>query len=1264
MHTTPPLNPHLLLIKQQLPYWSRHATEENWRALGQALTPAQVFADNLAPWFANAAPDLREAVLVSSARLDAAQQALAPALKGLKQIAEFAEPLLTDRLLSDHQLDAPVHTSELIRVRHLYTWQTYVSQHERHSLLEAALQNFADDISFSPDSALALAGDIQVSKTQVIGKAPLGDNDTLVDYAMDSEVYAVKALPLTPDEFARTCRDLDIGQRYQQHLTTLYARTEVAPLAMTMYRAQLQLDADLAFLRHHLDGAAMDALLVLAEGPGTLPCQQLSLFGLTLHEAVIIDTGTAGLLLHLPGHTAALRQFPDLNQLHQQLCQDLLDPTSRQRVSSYLAHDLRPAFLSRLQQNLDATGVTPTDQHWPLRKGADLHLELLAIDAPLFSFHHDQQVARLKAEARVLAVPTADADEKARRRRLEHWESAGFNTLMVAGLFVPQIGALMLAVTAYQVLDEVFEGYEAWSIGDRDQALAHVRNVGINLALIAGLHVFGKGIGKLASSPLMEELEPITRTDGSQRLWRPELTPYRSTQVLPKTLEPNAQGQLIHQGRYFIHLDGALYEQQLDATLQRWRIIHPDQPNAYQPLLEHNGDGAWRLQVEEPQRWDEDQLLRRLGPHLGQLDDTTLREAMAISGASRAQLQAIYLSGEATPPLLLDSLERLALARRLPDLTGPTLEHEYAGTAPNAGEQRLCADFPRLTTPLARRLLGRLAPEELAAWSDQGTLPTWLRVQAEQVNADLPLVRALEGLYLPQFANADSDRLLFACLERLPDWPTGLRLELRGARPDGPLLATAGDTQAQTQRIVLKSGDGYVFYRADLSVAGRQAADPLPAIVDALPNWPGGEGVEALRSQLQAEAESNRQAWPRTLWGLKSHAFSSTPGLRGGAPLEPLAPPSPFRTSLAARLRRLYPYISDEQIEDTLANWRRRMISPEAEIGAREQALQSQREQLNAWAYGVPRRARAVQRVINAWREVPSVQLENGERVQGLDLSNLELENEDLSTLAQLNDLPSVRRLVLDGNGGLSECPDAFFARFAELESLRLSDCRFDRLPQLDEPQTLQWLDMDGNRITWDDNAQATLERFRDLRILDLSNNPLLRSPNFSPPAVPQLRALFMRSCSLTELPQGLADIRAPLALDLSDNQFTHLPADLVLPTVNAQAMRLESDWLSSRVTEQIEDYHRRFGVDLLIDDADYDELLEEATPEQIGLWQQLPLPYRRALRELPNDERFLTNPQQARAAFWPRIDLFVNDPVFRELALSQPAEDLFELPF
>jgi hypothetical protein len=53
--------------------------------------------------------------------------------------------------------------------------------------------------------------------------------------------------------------------------------------------------------------------------------------------------------------------------------------------------------------------------------------------------------------------------------------------------------------------------------------LRHLEAVGLNLALIGGLHVAGKALPKLFNSPLMESLDQVRVADGSRRLWRPEL---------------------------------------------------------------------------------------------------------------------------------------------------------------------------------------------------------------------------------------------------------------------------------------------------------------------------------------------------------------------------------------------------------------------------------------------------------------------------------------------------------------------------------------------------------------------------------------------------------------------------------------------------------------------------------------------------------------------------------------------------------------------
>ncbi|MGE8383898.1 MAG: dermonecrotic toxin domain-containing protein, partial [Pseudomonas putida] len=605
----PANNPHRSLLEAQLPHWARQATPKQWAALQQSQASPWHEQD----WFANAAPDLRQAVCASQARLVRSQAALARSLRGLKQITEFAEPLLQN-FLAERGFNAPVQDSRLLRVERTWHWNglRYLYSHRSDNLLQAALQNFADDEAFTSQSAIALSSNIQVTHIQVQGSAVIGMQAPVAHFPLTSERFQVEPLPLAPASFATHCRELDLGGAYQAHLEQHFAQPTVREQAITVQKARLRLASDLAYLRHHINGNTHDQVQQLLQG-GNVDCWQLALFGINLQEAMLIDAGRAGLALYLPGHDPALRQCNDLEAVHDALATLLLQPDARQAFTGYIMQDERAHFLDLLQQNLDASGNTANDRPWQRAAQADLRPTRQAITAEPFGYFQDLHLTRLKHEASLLAVPTALADASARARRLAEWESLGWDVLNVAGFFIPGVGALMLGVTACQLLGEVYEGYEAWEEGDRHLALRHLEAVGLNMALIGGFVVAGHAVPKLFNSPLMESLHEVPVNNGGYRLWNQDLAPYRSRMELPESLQPNAQGQYLHEGRQFIRMDGHLYQQHFDNRLQQWRIVHPHTRDAWQPPLEHNGQGAWRAQHEQPSQWPFAQLARRLG---------------------------------------------------------------------------------------------------------------------------------------------------------------------------------------------------------------------------------------------------------------------------------------------------------------------------------------------------------------------------------------------------------------------------------------------------------------------------------------------------------------------------------------------------------------------------------------------------------------------------------------------------------------------------
>ncbi|MGE8370831.1 MAG: dermonecrotic toxin domain-containing protein [Pseudomonas putida] len=1273
----PANNPHRSLLEAQLPHWARQATPKQWAALQQSQASPWHEQD----WFANAAPDLRQAVCASQARLVRSQAAVARSLRGLKQITEFAEPLLQN-FLAERGFNAPVQYSRLLRVERTWHWNglRYLYSHRSDNLLQAALQNFADDEAFTSQSAIALSSNIQVTRIQVQGSAVIGMQAPVAHFPLTSERFQVEPLPLAPATFATYCRELDLGGAYQAHLEQHFAQPTVREQAITVQKARLRLASDLAYLRHHINGNTHDQVQQLLQG-GNVDCWQLALFGINLQEAMLIDAGRAGLALYLPGHDPALRQCNDLEAVHDALATLLLQPDARQAFTGYIMQDERAHFLDLLQQNLDASGNTANDRPWQRAAQADLRPTRQAITAEPFGYFQDLHLTRLKHEASLLAVPTALADASARARRLAEWESLGWDVLNVAGFFIPGVGALMLGVTACQLLGEVYEGYEAWEEGDRHLALRHLEAVGLNMALIGGFVVAGHAVPKLFNSPLMENLHEVPVNNGGYRLWNQDLAPYRSRMELPESLQPNAQGQYLHEGRQFIRMDGHLYQQHFDNMLQQWRIVHPHTRDAWQPPLEHNGQGAWRAQHEQPSQWPFAQLARRLGEPFAAFTPLQLERAGRICGIDAARLRQVHLQGQPSPPLLLDTLQRMAAKAQVqamgPHTTPHLFDQLYNGSTPIApATQQLLAAYPRLSPALARRLLTTMDTADTLAWQAHGRLPTALGQQIEQVHSEWPLVRALEDVLQPASGNADAEHLLFSALDAMPEWPAELRLELRAGSPQGPRLEHVGSEQATTVRRVLKSTEGYEADLGERPASAQRDPDLCRALEQALPRLQREAlGIvqrdgNVLREWVLAWADEHRPVLAQRLWGVRAVRRKPQGWLRGGRPLAPLPAPAGQTGSLAAAYRRVFPDATDAEFADWLGDEQEDhnpydIRSASERLRDLQQRLDALRRDLQQWATPDPssphQRHRAIRPLINAWRRLSWLPYGRSGRLFSLDLSSLDLRNEDLASLALPDDFTHIEHVSLSNNRLLSQLPAEFYERFPSLKRLLLIRCRFQRLPRVANPQQLRWLDLDRNRITWDGQAQRTLNQFSQLAALDLSGNPLIQAPDLR--WLGELRTVFLSGCALTELPRGLDLVSEPLVLDLTSNQFQQLPAAFNVPRPVAETLSLESKWLGPAALAQIEAYNTAHGVDLLVCELDYQGFFDNAGPAEAALWQRLPLQFRRDLRPLLDREPFLSHPNQARREFWRRLSMIDADPVLRQAWLTHPPSNLFNLP-
>ncbi len=618
---------HDLHVKERLPRWLEHLNPDQLARL-KHLEDYSNFT-----WANSAEPELREALGEAQRRNREVTFALARATADLRSIPEFSGPLLLQRLGLGSQ---DLRQLKFVRFTRDWNWTALATDlnHKVEPLLQAALQNFEKDAEMQPESA-AISGEFKVGSYN--------------GYAR----YSFNALPFSATHFAEACHALDLGQRYQAHLHEVFSRDEVRNLGIRARREALQLELIVARMRG-VQGDLQQVQRLIDGAPGAPRCEHFSLFGVDILDALLIrPAGAAALFLYMPGMPVALAHYPDLADCQRSLVQQLCDPARRQRFYTFIQQDKVEHFASVLQRNL--TGQTlPADRDrlWRNPADADLHWNNTRIEHDLFAFLQDRHYRRLRNEARLLAVPSAEVDEAARQRRLHYWESIGLDLLGVAAFFIPAAGSLMMLVFAAQILDEVYEGVEAWDQGDIDGALEHAKAVAVDIGAAVATGVALHYGGKLGS-----KLLEVIRPDGTPRLWNGDLKPYRVTP--PANARKNGLGLLEGDGKHYLALDDGHYQVRRHADGQRWQIQHPQHPRAAQPVFDHNGEGAWHGAHERPLEWSQATLLRRLGTKVEHYSDDELDIACRISGTSRDELLDVYLKHAPAPRRLLASLQRV-----------------------------------------------------------------------------------------------------------------------------------------------------------------------------------------------------------------------------------------------------------------------------------------------------------------------------------------------------------------------------------------------------------------------------------------------------------------------------------------------------------------------------------------------------------------------------------------------------------------------------
>lgn len=925
------VTPHAItddFIKAQLPDWLKEAKAEQLDALRDCLKTHDTNARQLAL---------------------ATQALLSP-----QQFAEQVfHPLLADLDKGTHEVKA----LQWLDIRQGTSWLLSAPSAVRWGLRAPALlrlmQGFEEGAQFFSGSGVVCPG----SNTVLSGDA---------------------------DDFAARCRALDAGKQYQDLLDRQFDGATVALLTRHQ-RSGFALACQHALVQGHLSESQHAALQHLIHDMPSLSeaslrsnAGELRMLDCTLINALLIQlydkaNKAAGVVLYLPvDHQRPLRCFDSFESLSEHLVAALREQDFRRRVRGLVTLHEQPDFLETMLKRL--SDDVP-----------DLNLQRRAAqDNNVFALLARSQVARIKADGRLLLVCAADADHAAADRRIKRWEGVGLALLGVAGMAVPAIGMVLLGKLLVDTLGEVFAGVGDWQQGHQHEALDHMIEVAKTVAVTA---VTGAGVALVArgfaGSAFVDALEPVELVDGKQRLWNHDLSVYESTPEQP-VLQEN--GLYAVGNRRWLHVDRRYYEVRQAAPEQPWRLCHPHDQDAFAPSIEYNGERCWRICLERPLEWDDScAMLNRLWPHQVPLDPQRAEQILTVAGVDQDELRGVLVQNRPAPVNLRDTLRRFEADARVTAVfkavkaPGATLEDAQvlawcrtrpgmqAVDAPGAAvwladrqaevQALLFEHLARITPPgnplftLVKRDFPGLpdAYAEEAVRECDAVVEQVARVEARvpytvatKVRSLLQLARlnrAVEGLYLNSAYCEDAGLLVMRLLEKLPMWPTRVGLELRAE--DGRMLAITNPAVASDARIVLARRDGAMrLYDAQGMQRDSEVAAPgnlFQAIIAALD--------ESQRSALELEpsdpAQSLRLALIKALPEKRSDWYSlldmqaSTPWFNPGKRLPDgrvgytLGGRSSRNTArngitiLRERIRALYPVLDDAQVESKVAQLRR-----------------------------------------------------------------------------------------------------------------------------------------------------------------------------------------------------------------------------------------------------------------------------------------------------------------------------------------------------
>lgn len=1046
-----------------------------------------------------------------------------------------------------------------------------------------------------------------------------------------------EVLSISETTLASECRRLDAGQKYQEELDQVFNAAALGILADDK-RSGLALASKIAAMKGDISADVEIALLEMTRAEIHLHKSGLRGYGGSLQvlgqeaaDGMLVRLRNVqgmqvGILLYLPSDPQqALRYFADVVSMNSAIAALLQGETYRSFFSQLISLSARASFVELLGKRLKDPNP-------------DLEMEGIVIEGSIFTALANAQVKRTKEDARLLLVPTAEADARASRARHEAWKSAGLNLINLAGLFIPVVGALMLGQLVVHTLSDVFEGAQDWYEGHRHEALEHMLGVAEALAATTATVV---GVS-IVRSALVAAMEPVNVKAGIQRLWNDSLVPYES---VPEDISLRSDGLYGDGDQRWLRAGSRYYEVYRPDPEGPYRLRHPQRSGAYEPAVLHNDERCWRPICERPWEWDDSaRLLDRLWPQHPMIGAQRAEQVLRVAGVDRDELRGILVENRALPVNLREALrsfdadeqiERffehlqhkrldaqdeklLAWCETLPDvgkgvaqvldaklqLRGKLYMHltrlDRVGNDPLLTQ--LQRDFPGLGDAYAQLLAGEASTVDQNEAFRTGKLPQVLALKAASLLRVARINKALAGLYLASGYATETGELVFGLLNQLG--PLTININLCEGEVDGRVVASlVAQEQGTPLRILVHQDGRFNVFEGNGRKLALSVGDPgdLFEVVVALltPAQRVELGIagseDASRSLLARALEQlpqNHEEIARFLeWPERVRWINPGQRLEDGRVGYLLSGrgTGQRRTSrevLQDGMRRYLPGLNDAQIGEEL----QRRLAGRASAYELLLALQDDHEQLERalqrWQGSelndARRRTRGevAQRLRRAWAAQGEHLPANHGGVAG---QRLNLTGLNITTLPELPlqlDFTYITSLVMGGTT-ITEVPTQFLSSFTHLQGLNMGGNALLRIPAgISYLTELRELRLARNNIRLDAAAQQALTRLPRLTYIDLSHNPLGQfAMRFN--HLPHMVSLYLRNCRLNAWPMGVEHCGFLEVADLRDNQLEAAPDEVLqMPYDFRRSFQLDGNPINSR------DLQRLYALDSIPEES------------------------------------------------------------------------------